>query len=183
MSNPPASLPQELFAAGQGTVRILAAQRDAGDYFSLDPRGLMGSFIALLGAIVLNIVLAMAIVEDGASVGSFSTLIGNVGLYAVQILATWLVLRGVGKGDYFVAYLTVDNWVTFFLSIALALAGLAGMGGETGLILAGLVTLWAKINIARIIVGLRALHIALLIIAQTFGGFVGLMFVSGLVLT
>ena len=47
-----------------------------------------------------------------------------------------------------------------------------------GLILAGIVTIVAKVNIARIVLELRAMHIVLLIVGQTVGGFLGLMLVG-----
>jgi hypothetical protein len=169
---------EELAAAAMGTSRILFGRRDAASYFALDLRGLAGSFIALLLAVTINLVLTALIVQDPNGPTSFETLIGNVALYGMQIAATWVVLRWIGKSDYFTAYLTVDNWVTFFLSTILAVLGLIGLGGEMGLILAGIVTIVAKVNIARIVLELRAMHIVLLIVGQTVGGFLGLMLVG-----
>lgn len=169
---------EELAAAAMGTSCILFGRRDAASYFALDLRGLAGSFIALLLAVTINLVLTALIVQDPNGPTSFETLIGNVALYGMQIAATWVVLRWIGKGDYFTAYLTVDNWVTFFLSTILAVLGLIGLGGEMGLILAGIVTIVAKVNIARIVLELRAMHIVLLIVGQTVGGFLGLMLVG-----
>ena len=48
---------EEMMAAGRGVIGLLTGDRQAGSYFDLGQRGLLGSFIALLLITALNAVL------------------------------------------------------------------------------------------------------------------------------
>ena len=90
-------------------------------------------------------------------------------LFAVQIGFSALVLRQIGRLDGLVPYLVADNWATFFITIISTLLSLAGIGDEFAIIALGILVIIVEINIARLIVTLPGLQIAMFLIAQLVG--------------
>ncbi|WP_127144413.1 hypothetical protein [Pelagibacterium montanilacus] len=181
MSDQPISMIQEARYAITGSIRMLAGRADAASYFASDLRGLVSSFIALLVAVGVTLALSAATPapEEGA-LSSFTVLFTNVVLYALLVAATWITLRLMGKLDRFIAYLTADNWVNAVISLALAFLGPLIGGSEVVLFAALIVGLIARINIARLVVGLRLGGIVALMIGQAIGMMVGLVVIGAM---
>lgn len=173
MSTPPPSLQQETAYAAQGSWRLLIGRRDAPGFFVTDLRGLVSSFIALLVSIAITLG-AASLGPGQAQVSSFALIFTNAVLYGALVAASWAVLRMVGKGDRFIAFLTVDNWLNAFISAVLTLAGLVGFSGEVVMVVAVVAGLVARINNARLVVGLNLGQIVMLMIAQVVGVVIGL---------
>ena len=79
------------------------------------------------------------------------------------------MLRQIGRLDGLVPYLVADNWATFFITIISTLLSLAGIGDEFAIIALGILVIIVEINIARLIVTLPGLQIAMFLIAQLVG--------------
>ncbi|WP_196259935.1 hypothetical protein [Pelagibacterium limicola] len=173
MSAIPPTFQQEAANAAQGAWRLLIGRRDAPGYFEIDLRGLVSSFIALMVSIAITLG-AAALTRTGAGITSLVLVFTNVVLYAALVAASWAVLRALGKSDKFVPFLTVDNWLNAFISIILALAGLVGLSGEVVMFVAIVAGLAARINNARLVVGLNVGQIVMLMIAQVVGVVLGL---------
>jgi hypothetical protein len=131
---------EEMMAAGRGVIGLLTGDRQAGSYFDLGQRGLLGSFIALLLITALNAVLPIILGDETES-----------------------ITRGV---------LTV---VLTLISAALAAAGLAN---DFTLIVLGVVVIIIEVNIARLILTLPPLQIAMFLIAQLVGVSIGLVVIG-----
>lgn len=174
VSSTPPTLQQETVSAAQGSWRILIGRRDALSYFETDQRGLVSSFIALFVSIAVTLT-TTALMHSGASaVSSFSLIFTNLILYTSLVAASWVVLKVLGKADRFVPFLAVDNWLNAFISVILALTTFVGLTGDTVMFAAIIAGLAARINNARIVVGLNVSQIILLMVAQVVGVVVGL---------
>lgn len=171
-SNP--TLIEETRAAAQGAWRLLIGRRDAPGYFYLGLTGLVSSFIALVVAMAIALAASALGRTAAGPLSSFDLLMGNAVLYATLCGAAWITLRLTGKGDRFVPYLVVDNWINALLSTVLAVVGLIGVGADIVLFAAIVAGLAAKINNARLIIGMRIGQIALLFAGQIIGALVGL---------
>jgi len=97
---------------------------------------------------------------------------------ALQIGAAALVLRQLKRPDALVPYIVVDNWATFYLTIATTLLGLVGAGGELMFIATGIVIIIIMINIARLILTLTPWQIASFLVVQLVSGVIALFVVS-----
>jgi hypothetical protein len=97
---------------------------------------------------------------------------------ALQIAAAALVLRQLKRPDALVPYIVVDNWATFYLTIATTLLGLVGAGGELMFIATGIVIIIIMINIARLILTLTPWQIASFLVVQLVSGVIALFVVS-----
>lgn len=165
---------EETINAAQGGWRLLIGRRDAPQYFLEDTRALVSSFIALLISIAITLAASALMRPTGGELTSFVLVFTNAVLYAALVGASWVVLRFAGKADRFVAFLTVDNWLNALISVVLALIGLFGVGSDVVLLAAVVAGLAARINNARLVVGLKAGQIVLLMIGQAVGVMVGL---------
>ena len=174
----PTTLLEELSAAGRGVVALVVGDRRASDYFDFSRRGLYGSFIALLVAQLLAAygpLLLGAQPEPGAITRA---LVVVAILFAAQVGFSAIVLRQIGRLDGLGPYLVADNWATFFLTLFSAILGQIGFSGELALVGIGILVIVIEINIARIIVTLSALQIAMFLIAQLVGVSVGLILIG-----
>lgn len=164
---------EEMMAAGRGVIGLLTGDRNAGSYFDLSQRGLAGSFIALLLVTALNAVLPIML---GANVGGVITegVITVALLLGLQILFSAIVLRQLNRLDGLVPYLIADNWATFFISLVSTALAAAGIANDFTLVVLGIVVIIAQVNVARLIVTLAPLQIAMFLIAQIVGVSIGL---------
>jgi hypothetical protein len=167
---------EEMMAAGRGVIRLLVGDRQAGSYFDLSERGLLGSFIALLLVTALNAVLPIILGAEGESITRGVLMV--VALFALQIGFSIIVLRQIGRMDGLVPYLVADNWATFFLTLVSAALAAAGFANDFTLIVLGIVVIVVEVNIARLIVTLPPLQIAMFLIAQLVGVAIGLMLIG-----
>lgn len=176
MAQPLPTFAQELTLAVQGSWRLLIGRRDVGQYYAEDLRGLATSFIALIGSVVITFAMS-AMLNAGAptEISSFSLLVQNALLYGGITLASWVVLRLTSKTDRFVPYLVVENWINAILSVLLAILALVTRSGELVVFVALIAGLVARINNARLIVGLGIAQIVMLIIVQSIGLMIALL--------
>jgi hypothetical protein len=163
---------EEMMAAGRGVIGLLAGDRRAGSYFDLGQRGLAGSFIALLLVTALNAVLPIILGSEQESIAR--GILTVTLLFVLQIGCSIIVLRQVNRLDGLVPYLVADNWATFFLTLLSAALAAAGFANDFTLIILGVVVLLVEVNIARLIVTLPPLQIAMFLVAQLVGVSIGL---------
>jgi hypothetical protein len=76
--------------------------------------------------------------------------------------------------DGLVPYLVADNWATFFLTLISGALAAAGIEGDAVLIVLAIIVIVIEVNIARLIVTLTPLQIAMFLIAQLVGVSIGL---------
>ena len=169
---------EEMMAAGRGVIGLLTGDRQAGSYFDLNNRGLAGSFIALLLVTALNAVLPIILGNEGDSIARGVITVAL--LFLLQIGFSIIVLRQVNRMDGLVPYLVADNWATFFLTLVSAALAAAGLANDFTLIVLGVVVIIVEVNIARLIVTLPPLQIAMFLIAQLVGVSLGLVLISSL---
>lgn len=164
---------EELMAAGRGVFGLLIGNRKAGTYFDFSQRGLVGSFIAFLAITGLNAVLPMVlgIKESG---GLARSILMIAILFVFQLGFSAIVLRQLKRLDGLVPYLVADNWATFFLTLISGALAAAGINGDPVLIVLAIVVIVIEVNIARLIVMLSPLQIAMFLIAQLVGVSIGL---------
>lgn len=167
----------EMAAAARGCAFLLIGNRSAPQYFDFSQRGLVGSFIAILVATAFSAYLPtlIGLTEHGSVL---RVLITSSIAFGLQVAFAALVLRQLKRLDGFVPYLVAENWATFFLSVIAALLALLGAGGDLFLVIVGVVMLVIQINIARLIVTLAPLQIAIFLIAQLVAGAIGLLVVG-----
>jgi hypothetical protein len=159
----------EAVRAVQGVFAAAVGRRDTPLFFDFSQRGLVGSFIALL------IATGFDALTPSAGQGSLITSLFTVALlYSVQMGASYLVLRQFQRLDGFVPYIVVDNWVTLVFGLLFALLGLFGLDGQTAIIVSGLVVIMLQINIARLVVTLQPLQIAVFLVAQMISALIAL---------
>lgn len=167
-------------AAGRGVIGLLTGNRQSGSYFDFSPRGLAGSFIALLLVTALNAVLPVILGLDsggGVARGIFMVAI----LLGLQIAFSAIVLRQLKRLDGLLPYLVADNWATFFMTLISAAIAAAGLASDFTLVVLGIVVIVIEVNIARLIVTLSPLQIAMFLIAQLVGVSIGLVLAALLI--
>lgn len=168
------SFVEEMMAAGRGVIGLLTGDRNAGSYFDLSQRGLLGSFIALPLVTALNAVLPIVLGAEQASIGR--DVASVVILFVLQLGFSTIVLRQLKRMDGLVPYLVADNWATFFLTLVASAISAAGLNNDFTLVVLAMVVIFVEVNIARLIVTLSPLQIAMFLIAQIVGVFIGLQF-------
>jgi len=167
----------EMVAAARGCAFLLVGNRSASQYFDFSQRGLVGSFIAILVATAFSAYLP-ALLGLTAHDSVLRVLLTSGIAFGLQIGFAALALRQMRRLDGFVPYLVAENWATFFLSMITAVLALLGAGGDVFLVIVGVVMLVVQINIARLIVTLAPLQIAIFLIAQLVAGSIGLLVVG-----
>jgi hypothetical protein len=173
------SIIDDIRLAARGVAGLMIGDRKAAGYFDFSDRGLVTSFIAFLVVTAANAALPKLL---GMGSGPIFRSIAMVAiLFVFQIGFTVIVLRQLKRLDGLVPYLVADNWATFFITIGSTLLALAGLTGDVAIIAIGLMVIIVEINIARLIVTLSPLQIAMLLIAQLVGVSIGLL-VVGMVL-
>lgn len=168
----------EVASAARGVVALLMGDRRAASYFDFSERGLVGSFIAFLVVALINTAVPLLLGVPGMSGTVFRAIATVCIVLALQIAAAAIVLRQLKRSDSLVPYIVVDNWATFYLTIATTLLGLVGLGGELVFIATGIVIIIIMINIARLILTLTPWQIAAFLVVQIISGIVALFVVS-----
>jgi len=169
----------ELVNAARGCFALLTGNREAPSSFDFSQRGLIGSLIAFVIGSTLGAYGSQLFgIETAPGVATQAMILGGI-LFLIQIGISYLVLRQMGRLDGFVPFLVADNWATLFTSI-LSLV-LIRFGGPSDLVIVaiGIVVIIVEINIARLIVTLAPLQIALFIVAQVVGSAIGLLLLGG----
>lgn len=168
----------EVASAARGVVALVIGDRRANGYFDFSDRGLVGSFIAFLVVALLNTAVPLLLGVPGTSGTVFRAIATVIIVLALQIGAAALVLRQLKRPDALVPYIVVDNWATFYLTIATTLLGLMGLGGELVFIATGIVIIVIMVNIARLILTLTPWQIASFLVVQLISGVIALFVVS-----
>lgn len=163
---------QEATDAFRGVVGLVVGDREAPRRFNLSNEGLVGSLIALLLITGISDYLPVLLGHPGAMFRSFTS---DTVLTALQWGCSALVLRQIGRFDGFVPYLIADNWATVFITIAITTFQLMGAGGDVLSLAVIVLLLVVAVNIGRLVVGLPALQVATLIIAQLTGAAIGML--------
>lgn len=163
-----------------GSWRLIVGRRDAAAYFFTDMRGLASSFIALLVSVLVTFLISALVAPAGAGGSTFVALIQNALLYGGIMGGSWVVLRLTNLTDRFVAFVTVENWINAIVSVILAVVALVTLSAELILLLAVVIGFLARINNARLVVGMKASQIVMLIIVQTIGMMIALLAVGAL---
>jgi len=164
---------EELMSAGRGVIGLLIGDKRAGSYFDFSQRGLAGSFIAFIAVTGLNAVLP-ALLGSKDSGGIARSVLMVAILFALQLGFSAIVLRQLKRMDGLVPYLVADNWATFFLTLISGALAAAGVDGDPVLIVLAIVVIVVEVNIARLIVTLSPLQIAMFLVAQLVGVSIGL---------
>lgn len=164
---------EELMAAGRGVLSLFTGDRRAGSYFDNSQRGLAGSFIAFLAITGVNAALPVLLgTRDPGGIARSILMVAI--LFALQLGFSAIVLRQLNRLDGFVPYVVADNWATFFLTLISGALAAAGVAGDPVLIVLAIVVIVIEVNIARLIVGLAPLQIAMFLVAQLVGVSIGL---------
>lgn len=171
---------EEMRAAARGLVALLTGDRRAASYFDFSPRGLAGSFIAFLTITALNATLPIVLGLNGPAASISRSVLMVAVLFAMQIGFSAIVLRQLGRLDGLVPYLVADNWATFFITLGSTALALVGLSGDITLIAIGILVIVIEINIARLIVTLSPLQIAMFLVAQLVGVSIGLLLIGAL---
>jgi hypothetical protein len=156
---------------------LLVGDKQAGSWFDFSQRGLYGSFIALLAVTGINACLPL--IMGGSAPGDITrSVLTYALLFALQVAFSAIVLRQLKRIDGLVPYLVADNWASFFLTLISAAVTAIGFDSDFALIVFAILVVIAKVNIARLIVTLSPLQIAMFIIAQVIGVLIGLAFIG-----
>lgn len=168
---------EELMAAGRGVSALLMGDRQAGSWFDFSQRGLYGSFIALLAATAISACLPLAMGSSAPGDITRSVLTYAL-LFAMQVAFSAIVLRQLKRIDGLVPYLVADNWASFFITLISAAVTALGFDGDFALIVFAILVVIIEVNIARLVVTLSPLQIAMFIVAQLVGVLIGLAFIG-----
>ena len=181
MAQPTPSFFEELPAAARGSLVLVLGDRQASAYFDFRQTGIVGSFIAfVVGLTVQAFGPGLFGTPMPAGIATGTMILGGV-IMAVQLGVAWLILRQLGRGDGFVPFVVVQNWAMLFQGI-LAVATIALFGqpfaiapdgqmmefttGSVPFLMLGIVALVVIVNISRLILTLRPLHVVLFVVAQ-----------------
>jgi hypothetical protein len=171
---------EEAASAMRGVAALVIGDRRAPQYFDFSQRGLVGSFIAFLSVTLLNAGLPLVLGRGGPPGETFRAVAVVAVLFACQIGFCAIVLRQLKRLDGLVPYIIADNWATFTITLGLTILTLFGFSGEIAILLVGILVIVIEINIARLIVTLSPMQIAMFIVAQFVGVALGLLLTGGL---
>ncbi|KKB76658.1 hypothetical protein VW35_18025 [Devosia soli] len=174
MAQPNSPFFDEAANAIRGCVALITGKRDSSTFFDFSQRGLVGSLIAALVAILLAafgpLVLGLALPPGTAT----QSVVVNGVLFLTQAGMAYIVLRQMGRQDGFIPYLVASNWVTLFSAVLLLISTVFGPVGMVLLLGIAVIALLTFINIGRFIVTLAPMQIALLFVSQAVGVFLAL---------
>lgn len=165
---------EEAALALRGCIALITGKRDSSTYFDFSQRGLVGSLIAAVVAIMLAAFGPQLLGLHLPAGAATQSVIVNGVLFVAQAGMAAVVLRQMGRQDGFIPYLVASNWVTLLSAVLLLISTLFGEVGIVLLLGIAIVALLTFINIGRFIVTLAPLQIALLFVSQAVGVFLAL---------
>ncbi len=174
MAQPNSPFFEEAASAARGCVALITGKRDASVYFDFSQRGLVGSLIAALVAILLAGFGPVLVGLDLPAGTATQSVVVNAVLFVAQAGMAAIVLRQMGRQDGFIPYLVASNWVTLLSAVLLLISTLFGGIGLVILLAIAVMALLTFINIGRFIVPLAPLQVGLLFISQAVGVFLAL---------
>ena len=180
MPDTPTRFVDEALSAGRGVLALVVGDRKAPQYFDLSQRGLVGSFIALLAVTLLSVALPAFLPLGGADYSIARSAAISVLLFALQLGFAAIVLRQLKRMDGLQPYVIADNWASVYISLGQLVLTLGGVQGDFAFFALAILVLVVEINIARLIVTLSALQIAMFMVAQLVGVSIALLFISPL---
>lgn len=160
--------------AARGCWALIIGRQDAGGWFDFSQRGLVGSLVAVLLALLIAGFGPMLLGLPVPSGAPTQSIFMNGALFVAQAGMAYLVLRQMGRQDGFVPYLVASNWVTLVSGVLLLFSLLFGEAGLVVLLAVVIVALMTFINIGRFIVTLKPMQIVLLFVSQGVGVFLAL---------
>jgi hypothetical protein len=181
LAQPTATFLDELMAAARGCLALLLGWRDAASYFDFSQRGLVGSFIAVVIGIGLTALGPQPLSEPATVTtgAAMTVVIFECLIIGVQFGVAWLVLRQLGRGDGLVPFMVVQNWGILFQAILaefiiiafgppIAIEGDVAQltNGSLPLGILAIMVFIVAVNVGRLILTLRPLHVALFVGAQ-----------------
>ncbi len=172
------TIAEEAIAAIRGVFALVFGDRRAADYFDFSERGLYGSFIAFLGTVLIAAALPALLRPPDTPGSVFQSVLTMALMFAFEIGAGAIVLRQLNRLDGFVPYLIATNWATSIGLLAQVIGLFAGLPPEVVVIVVGLASLLVSINIGRLILTLRPLHIVIFLVVQLVGGSIALLLVA-----
>ena len=189
---------QEAAWALGGTWRLLLGKRDARAHFDFSQRGLAGSFIPLvLATVVMVIFIGMGSAgQTGVSAAMQMFILGAIG--TLRFTAMRLILPRLDALHAFRPCMVASNWASAILfslilaaTLGTALLAAMALGPTARDTIVGIVLLlWAavgialvviEINILRIVAGLGATEIVLVLAAQLFAILAGFYLIGQIV--
>ncbi|UYN99357.1 MAG: hypothetical protein KIT02_15805 [Devosia sp.] len=165
---------EEASQAMRGCWALITGQRDVANWFDFSQRGLVGSLIAVVLALLLAGFGPLLLGLQAPAGAASQSVIMNAALFLAQAGMAWIVLRQMGRQDGFVPYLVATNWVTLLSGALLLISLLFGEAGMIMLMVIVIVALLTFINIGRFIVTLKPIQIGLLFVSQAVGVFLAL---------
>lgn len=180
MPDHPTSYIQEAASAGRGVIALILGDRKAPQYFDLSQRGLVGSFIALLAVTLVSVALPAFIPIAGADFSITRSAGITVLLFVLQLGFAAIVLLQLKRLDGLRPYVVADNWASVYISLGQLAVSLAGVQGDLAFFALAILVLVVEINIARLIVTLTALQIAMFMVAQLVGVSIALLLIGGI---
>lgn len=169
MAQPNSPFFDEAANAVRGCIALITGKRDAAAFFDFSQRGLVGSLIAALVAILLAGFGPLLLGLNLPSGAATQSVVVNGVLFLAQAGMAALALRQMGRQDGFVPYLVASNWVTLVSAVLLLISMLFGQVGLVLLLGIAVMAILTFVNIGRFIVTLAPLQIALLFVSQAVG--------------
>lgn len=169
---------EELVAAGRGVVALIIGDRKAPQYFDLSQSGLVGSFIGMLAITLVSAVLPLVLPGASENYSIARSAVIAVILFAFQIGFAAIVLRQIKRLDGLRPYVIADNWASVYISVGQLLLSFVGFQGDLAFFALSILVIVVEINIARLIVTLSPLQIAMFMIAQLVGVAIALILVG-----
>lgn len=178
MPQPLPTFLEETVDAARGTWALVLGRPDAPRYFDFSQRGLVGSFIALVLALGIGALGPSPIAMAGAAAAaSLSVVILTFVVLGAQYGILYLLLRQLGRADSFVPFMVAYNWVTLFQALigvaviillgppmAVSADGVAELtSGSLPYFALSIAVLVIWVNVGRLVLTLRPLHVAIFI--------------------
>lgn len=169
------SFPDAMRAALVGVGAIITGKRDAITHFDLSRAGLVDSIIALLISTGISAALPLLLGSPGARGAAFEVVFSVALLLAAQISASAIVLKQLNMQDRLLAYIIADNWASFYATLGMLALTIIGVPQMILLLPAFILVVTIEINVARLIVGLRPMQVAMFIASHLIAGLLGLL--------
>ncbi|MBJ6988782.1 MULTISPECIES: hypothetical protein [unclassified Devosia] len=164
----------EAASAAKGTWALVLGRRDAAQYYDFSTKGLVGSLIAVLLAMILAGFGPMLLGFSTPAGAPTQTVVMNLALFGAQALTASMVLRQIKRQDAFIPYLVASNWITLVSGALLLVSVLFNEAGLIVLLAVAIAAIVTFVNIGRHIMTLRGWQIALLFISQAVGVFLAM---------
>lgn len=167
----------EAAAAARGVVAVVIGDREAARFFNLTTHGLAGSFIALLVITGIGAYLPVLLGYEGRVLLTVAVFALS---FVLQVGCATIALLQAKRLDGFVPYLVVDNWASFYVTIAGLAFNLMGVGDDFIGVPIGFLIVIVAVNIGRVIIKLEPLQTGMFVVAQVVGYLVGGIAISAL---